>query len=94
MERPKILPHEEHKRLTERGSGSLQPACSAGPDKSEYSKTRKILCLTVSRRDWALLETMLYNGQEKLPDLEMDGMISALVAEVCRCHREHNSQND
>ncbi len=25
MERPKILPHEEYKRLTERGSGSLQP---------------------------------------------------------------------
>jgi hypothetical protein len=29
MERPKILPHEEHKRLTERGSGSLQPDCCA-----------------------------------------------------------------
>ena len=29
MERPKILPHEEHKRLTERGSGSLQPDGSA-----------------------------------------------------------------
>lgn len=29
MERPKILPHEEHKSLSERGSGSLQPAGSA-----------------------------------------------------------------
>ena len=60
---------------------------------SEQNKTRKIMVLTIHRRDYELLETMLANGREKLPDLEMDGVVSAIVAEACRCHREQNPPN-
>jgi hypothetical protein len=60
---------------------------------SEQNKTRKIMVLTIHRRDYELLETMLANGREKLPDLEMEGVVSAIVAEACRCHREHNQSN-
>ncbi len=42
MERPKILPHEEHKRLTERGSGSLQPDGSGAAVECEESVILKI----------------------------------------------------
>ena len=52
--------------------------------------TRKIMVITIHRRDYALLETMLANGREKLPDLEMDGLVSAIVAEACRFHSSHS----
>ncbi len=42
MERPKILPHEEHKRLTERGSGSLQPDCSAADLRTALDESVKL----------------------------------------------------
>lgn len=57
---------------------------------SEHNKTRKIMVLTINRPDYELLESMLANGRKKLPDLEMEGVVSAIVAEACRLHRERN----
>jgi hypothetical protein len=48
------------------------------------------MVLTINRPDYELLESMLANGRKKLPDLEMEGVVSAIVAEACRLHRERN----
>ena len=54
---------------------------------SQLLKTRKILVLTCHVRDYKLLEEMLANAREQVPDLEMDSVISAIVADACRFHR-------
>ena|ERR1035438_4470174 len=58
---------------------------------SQLLKTRKILVLTCHVRDYRLLEEMLANAREKVPDLEMDSVVSAIVADACRSHRAKQS---
>lgn len=54
---------------------------------TESDKTRKIMVLTISHGDYAQMQIMLASAREKIPDLVMDSMVSAMVAEICRQHR-------
>lgn len=55
---------------------------------SELAKTRKLLCLVFSRADWDLLNEMLIAGQKKIPDMQIESVCSAIIAEACRAYRE------
>ncbi len=68
--------------------GSLGRIGSVVGANSESLKTRKIMVITVHVRDYELLKEMLASGQEKLPDLTMEGVVSAIVADACRFHRQ------
>lgn len=81
MERPKILPHEEHKKLAARSEGSLHPDCSATTWKVEKR---------VKKGRWK------HHGyQAKEADARRD--MNALVAEGwygARFHRVKKSLNE
>jgi hypothetical protein len=61
-------------------------------DRSGYLQTRKIMCLSFHVRDYRELEAMLLQAQLRIPDLNMDSMISAMIADVLRVRRENNER--
>lgn len=60
-------------------------------EESQAAKTRKLIMVTVHRRDYAFLEQMLAAGQDRIPGMEMNDVISAIVTEACRRCRETQS---
>ena len=61
---------------------STQPA--SGPE-----RVRKLLVMTFLKQDWEELVAMHAEAQQRIPDLTIDGFISALVADVLAVRRKN-----
>jgi hypothetical protein len=54
----------------------------------ESDRRTLIPVLVVKRDDYSLLEQMQANAQQKIPDLTIDSVFSAIIAEFCRAARQ------
>jgi hypothetical protein len=50
----------------------------------ESNRRTLIPVIVVTRENYAILEQMLASAREKVPDMEMDSVLSAAIAEMCR----------
>lgn len=61
------------------------------PNGSPQSQVRKILVLTFHRADWAAIEEMHREAQLKLPDMQVESVCNAILAEACRVYRDRQA---
>lgn len=53
------------------------------PD-SEFSRERKLIVISLESKNWRTLNELLAASRAKIPDMEMDYMVSAIMTEFCK----------